>query len=199
MLDSELRQLERDAPTDAAALDRYLAEMERTGGYPFNTRAMASFDEETWREKARRSRNAARGKFQTGQEPELARARVLFARFAWKHRIQAKSGSTVACPYRLSGNRRSCMRFMMRRMSRDCWCVLLEEAWNLDHQSVWLRDGNVVAIVSQPYSSEDFQPEAFAEYGIKAVDYGQDASWYFPGSSHLIVLTRAEGRGGGPT
>ena len=64
---------------------------------------------------------------------------------------------------------------------------------SLDHWHAIQVSYKEVVVVSQPYSSEDQRfREALRRHGLGLVNAGEDRSWYFPGSSSLVLIGRAE-------
>jgi hypothetical protein len=64
-----------------------------------------------------------------------------------------------------------------------------------DHSSLWLKDGQPYAYVIQPYELSDSnikELKGFCDENSLKLNIRAWESWYFPGASLLVVLTRKE-------
>ncbi len=108
------------------------------------------------------------------------------ASFMKRHKVEPREGGHV-CEERLKGKKR-CPETASNLIH------LGEQLPAADHLSEWKRDGKTAAITSQPYGVSYRSLKEMVAYcernGLEAdIEAG---SWWFPGSTVLIVYTKAE-------
>lgn len=74
-----------------------------------------------------------------------------------------------------------------RHKGQDCeYC----ETYHFDHAEAWRGPGGMTAMVFHPY---DQHPKEFWPWcrrmGLECTTFLKEADWYYPGSTHLCVLT----------
>lgn len=93
------------------------------------------------------------------------------------------------------GWRRAAERFPVRALAR---VSRAEEEWEpkfVDHYSFWVSDGRPVAVVAHLYGCDEALREAACAWaalrGLRATFPVDFPSWWYPGRTTLIEITRA--------